>query len=124
MVDADHSLLVVLSAVLISLPYLGQSVPFLIPVLLIWGIGQSTALTTLSTLLTEVSHEHRGTVMELYSFATNMAVALASSMMVPVYTKYGYGLVTSICGVVTLMGVVILEISAIRKPKHTSERYE
>jgi DHA1 family inner membrane transport protein len=96
--------LVVLTAVLTALPHLGQSALFLIPVLFMWGIGQSTALTTLSTLLTETSQEHRGQVMGLYSFATNMAVALGSSLMGPVYTTYGYASVCMICAVISLIG--------------------
>ncbi|WP_156039982.1 MFS transporter [Alicyclobacillus macrosporangiidus] len=99
--------LFLLAAVLTSLPHLGQSVLFLTPVLLVWGIGQSTALTTLSTLLTEASQEHRGQVMGLYSFATNMAVALGSSLMGSIYTMYGYVSVGMVCAVISLIGAVL-----------------
>lgn len=102
--------LVTLTAVLIALPYTdsGVPLPLLVPTLLLWGSAQSAALTTLSTLLSEVSEAQRGQVMGLYSSATNIAVALGSSVMGAVYTKWGYGVVGLLCGAVTLLGTMAL----------------
>lgn len=103
--------LVVLSALLCVIPHLSHNIVLLVPALIVWGIGQSIALTTLSTLLTESSNEHRGQVMGLYSFFTNIAVALGSSLMGYVYNVYGYAFVGIVGGTVSFIGAILTFMS-------------
>jgi DHA1 family inner membrane transport protein len=103
--------LAVLSMLLAVLPYVSMYTGVLLVALLVWGIGQSTALTTITTLLSGLSHEHRGQIMGLYSFATNVAAAVAAATMGPVFLTLGYRWVGASCAVVTLAGAALAAFS-------------
>lgn len=67
--------------------------------LFLWGVLQSL----LSTLLSECSERHRGTVLAFYSLATNLAVALGAALLAPLFTSYGFTAVGWACAAITLI---------------------
>ncbi|MER5831938.1 MFS transporter [Streptomyces sp. NPDC002130] len=66
-----------------------------------WGILQSLAVTLLSTLLSECSQRHRGTILAFYSLATNLAVAVGAAALAPLFTAHGFLAVGCACAGIT-----------------------
>ncbi|MDL5203964.1 MFS transporter [Streptomyces sp. ALI-76-A] len=69
--------------------------------LFVWGILQSLVVTLLSTLLSESSQRHRGTILAFYSLATNLAVAVGAAALAPLFTAHGFLAVGCACAGVT-----------------------
>jgi DHA1 family inner membrane transport protein len=103
--------LAALPMILAALPYVSIRTGWLLLALLGWGIGQSTVLTTLATLLSGLSPEHRGQVMGLYSLATNVAAAAAAAAMGPMFLALGYGWVCAVCAAATIAGTAVAAFS-------------
>lgn len=70
-----------------------------------WGILQSLVVTLLSTLLSERSQHHRGTILAFYSLATNLAVAVGAAALAPLFTARGFLAVGWACAAVTAVAV-------------------
>jgi predicted MFS family arabinose efflux permease len=70
-----------------------------------WGILQSLVVTLLSTLLSERSQHHRGTILAFYSLATNLAVAVGAAALAPLFTGHGFLAVGCACAAVTAVAV-------------------
>ncbi|MFG2455557.1 MFS transporter [Streptomyces sp. NPDC048523] len=70
-----------------------------------WGILQSLVVTLLSTLLSECSQHHRGTILAFYSLATNLAVAVGAAALAPLFTAHGFLAVGCACAAVTAVAV-------------------
>lgn len=66
-----------------------------------WGILQSLVVTLLSTLLSESSQRHRGTILAFYSLATNVAVAAGAAALAPLFTAHGFLAVGCACAGIT-----------------------
>jgi predicted MFS family arabinose efflux permease len=66
-----------------------------------WGILQSLVVTLLSTLLSERSQHHRGTILAFYSLATNLAVAVGAAALAPLFTAHGFLAVGYACAAIT-----------------------
>lgn len=75
--------------------------------LFLWGAMQSLVVTLLSTLLSECSQQHRGTILAFYSFATNLAVALGAAVLGPLFTAYGFSAVGWVCAAITLIAFAL-----------------
>jgi predicted MFS family arabinose efflux permease len=69
--------------------------------LFVWGILQSLVVTLLSTLLSERSQRHRGTILAFYSLATNLAVAVGAAALAPLFTAHGFLAVGCACAAIT-----------------------
>jgi DHA1 family inner membrane transport protein len=70
-----------------------------------WGILQSLVVTLLSTLLSERSQHHRGTILAFYSLATNLAVAVGAAALAPLFTSHGFLAVGCACAAITAVAV-------------------
>ncbi|MGW4565438.1 MFS transporter [Streptomyces sp. NPDC004561] len=95
----------------------------LVGCLFLWGAMQSLVVTLLSTLLSECSPRHRGTVLAFYSLATNLAVALGAAVLGPLFSAYGFAAVGWVCAVITLVACGLSGWSALRggRPAATPE---
>ncbi|MFF1511197.1 MFS transporter [Streptomyces sp. NPDC058326] len=97
------ALLAGLVPALVAIPLVtGWTVP-LVVCLFLWGGMQSLVVTLLSTLLSECSPRHRGTILAFYSLATNLGVALGAALLGPLFTSYGFSAVGWVCAGVTLV---------------------
>ncbi|KAB2345302.1 MFS transporter [Actinomadura rudentiformis] len=88
---------------LVVIPLVARWTPVLVLCLFLWGAMQSLVVTLLSTLLSECSHRHRGTVLAFYSLATNIAVALGAALLGPLFTAHGLSAVGWTCAGITLV---------------------
>ncbi|MFH8993203.1 MFS transporter [Streptomyces sp. NPDC017940] len=88
---------------LAGVPLVTEWTVLLVVCLFLWGVLQSLAVTLLSTLLSECSERHRGTVLAFYSLATNLAVALGTALLAPLFTSYGFSAVGWACASITLI---------------------
>ncbi|MEU0031304.1 MFS transporter [Streptomyces sp. NPDC006335] len=93
--------LVALVPALVGVPLLIHWTAPLAVCLFGWGILQSLVVTLLSTLLSESSQHHRGTVLAFYSLATNLAVAVGAAALAPLFTAHGFLAVGYACAAIT-----------------------
>ncbi|QFR02705.1 MFS transporter [Streptomyces phaeolivaceus] len=84
------------------IPLVDHLTPLLVLCLFLWGAMQSLVVTLLSTLLSECSPGHRGTILAFYTLATNLAVALGAALLGPLFTEYGFSAVGFVCAGITL----------------------
>lgn len=84
------------------IPLVDHLTPLLVLCLFLWGAMQSLVVTLLSTLLSECSPSHRGTILAFYTLATNLAVALGAALLGPLFTEYGFSAVGFVCAGITL----------------------
>ncbi|WNZ10575.1 MFS transporter [Streptomyces sp. 11x1] len=84
------------------IPLVDHLTPLLVLCLFLWGAMQSLVVTLLSTLLSECSPAHRGTILAFYTLATNLAVALGAALLGPLFTEYGFSAVGFVCAGITL----------------------
>ncbi|MFF9040181.1 MFS transporter [Streptomyces sp. NPDC014892] len=84
------------------IPLVDHLTPLLVVCLFLWGAMQSLVVTLLSTLLSECSPAHRGTILAFYTLATNLAVALGAALLGPLFTEYGFSAVGFVCAGITL----------------------
>ncbi|MER5308743.1 MFS transporter [Streptomyces sp. NPDC002773] len=97
------ALLAGLVPALVAIPLVTGWTPLLVVCLFLWGAMQSLVVTLLSTLLSECSAQHRGTVLAFYSLATNLGVALGAALLGPLFTAYGFSAVGYVCAGITLV---------------------
>ncbi|WP_368662625.1 MFS transporter [Alicyclobacillus sendaiensis] len=93
--------LVVLTAVILVLPYSMNEIGLVSISLFAWGVFQSLTVTLLTASLSEHSEEHRHQIMGWYSFATNMAVTLGPATMGWLEVRAGYASVSVLCAAIT-----------------------
>ncbi|MEU1277826.1 MFS transporter [Streptomyces sp. NPDC005805] len=93
------------------IPFVSRWTPLLVVCLFLWGAMQSLVVTLLSTLLSECSTRHRGTVLAFYSLATNLAVALGAAVMGPLFTAYGFSAVGYVCAGIMLVGCALSAVA-------------
>ncbi|WP_206885778.1 MFS transporter [Alicyclobacillus mali (ex Roth et al. 2021)] len=93
--------LVVLTAVILVLPYSMNEIGLISISLFAWGAFQSFTVTLLTASLSEYSEVHRHQIMGWYSFATNMAVTLGPAVMGWLDVRAGYATVAMICAAIT-----------------------
>uniref|UniRef100_A0AAU2VEG9 MFS transporter n=1 Tax=Streptomyces sp. NBC_00003 TaxID=2903608 RepID=A0AAU2VEG9_9ACTN len=101
------ALLAGLVPALVLIPFVVRWTALLVLCLFLWGAMQSLVVTLLSTLLSESSPSHRGTILAFYSLATNLAVALGAALLGPLFTAYGFSAVGWVCAVVTLVAFAL-----------------
>ncbi|MGW1864578.1 MFS transporter [Streptomyces mauvecolor] len=101
------ALLAGLVPALALIPFVVRWTALLVLCLFLWGAMQSLVVTLLSTLLSESSPSHRGTVLAFYSLATNLAVALGSALLGPLFTAHGFSAVGRVCSAVTLVALLL-----------------
>ncbi|WCD89742.1 Inner membrane transport protein YdhP [Streptomyces xanthophaeus] len=89
------------------IPQVSRWTGLLVLCLFLWGAMQSLVVTLLSTLLSETSQTHRGTILAFYSLATNLAVALGAALLGPLFTAYGFSAVGWVCAGVTLIAFAL-----------------
>ncbi|MCL6488790.1 MAG: MFS transporter [Alicyclobacillus mali] len=93
--------LVVLTAVILMLPYSMNQIGLVSITLFVWGVFQSLTVTLLTASLSEYSEVHRHQIMGWYSFATNIAVTLGPAVMGWLDVRAGYATVAMICAAIT-----------------------
>jgi MFS transporter, DHA1 family, inner membrane transport protein len=58
--------------------------------LLIWGLLNSFAVTSLTVLLSDRSTLYRGRILSLYSFSTYLGLTIGSALLGQIWQKFGY----------------------------------
>ncbi|MEU5582741.1 MFS transporter [Streptomyces huasconensis] len=86
---------------LAGVPLVTEWTALLVICLVPWGVLQSLAVTLLSTLLSECSERHRGTVLAFYSLVSNPTVALGAALLAPLFTSHGFTAVGWACAAIT-----------------------
>jgi predicted MFS family arabinose efflux permease len=85
--------LVLLTALMATLPWMG-GVPIVLAVLIgLLGVGQGGFLTAMTTVMTQASATARGTVVALMSCTTYIGVTLGAAVMGPVFEGPGFGVI-------------------------------
>jgi predicted MFS family arabinose efflux permease len=101
------ALLAGLVPALALIPFVVHWTALLVLCLFLWGAMQSLVVTVLSTLLSESSPSHRGTILAFYSLATNLAVALGAALLGPLFIAHGFSAVGWVCAAVTLVAFAL-----------------
>ncbi|MFI6048943.1 MFS transporter [Streptomyces violascens] len=101
------ALLAGLVPALALIPLVVRWTALLVLCLFLWGAMQSLVVTLLSTLLSESSPSHRGTILAYYSLATNLAVASGAALLGPLFTTHGFSAVGWVCAAVTLVAFTL-----------------
>lgn len=103
------------------IPLVDGWTPLLVLFLFLWGALQSLVVTLLSTLLSECSQSHRGTILAFYTLATNLAVALGAALLGPLFTAYGFSAVGFVCAGITLAACGLGQWARRRGPEPVTE---
>lgn len=99
-----------LTAVLAGLPYAAAVAPLFGVMLLLWGVLQGFAMSTLTAVASGRSAEERGRILSLITCMTYLGVTFGSASMGFIYQSVGFNAVGIACAVSTALGMALFTL--------------